>query len=900
MKIFTRFLLSSVAFFMATSFLIAQSQLQLEGLYSEGEGGAAWDANGSGPEPYGNGHGSVYYYTASRDYVDPTYSSGAHLLDNMNGFPLFQQALLDNGFTVEQVTLKISLSSMGEDIEGSDWFTLGNVGYANFYPAIGTFDLNGQPLFEVIGNYAIYISGPGSQEFESGYLKVNDISGNSPDPVKNVAAALQTDLGNEELKFYMQVTNAAVLSGNGRSGGYFNVNCTFEKGLPTLPLQGLYADNEGTAGWNADGTGPEPYGNGHGDIVYYSASVDYDGINPDPDACLGHVIEGSDGFFNTLLQLQYRGYEVGDLKLKMGLCSLGPDVFGEDWGYENGFQWLNEYNNSFIIELNGEPILEYLQDTNKMTFINPGTVTWSTKSSVGKVYNISANASLEAQYVAQSFLRDLGSHYVITDVSDIHYVGPMPSGNGRSGVYYELGGGAMLGVHQKATFIPEGPVSGVWTVDNSPYFIDGHLSIENGQTLTIEPGVEVKVRGPYHFTVQGCVKAEGTADENIVFTRSNPNLWWDGFDYDETPTSNQASIFDHCIFEFSYGQGSATGYNGGGAMAIKGFDGLSISNSVFRYNKVDLPGYYPPSGGAVGLWNASPKFSKCIFHDNEAEYGGAFFSFAQSDPIVSNCLFYNNYGQNGGAIACYDHCDGIYINNTISNNSANKGGALYFYDHSNPQVINNILWGNEAAISGNQVYNSFLSSRPGFYYCDIEEGQAGFGGITINGDYLFNIQEGPMFSGDPDSPYSLLNATSPCWNAGTPDTSAWFYPEYLPETCLGSAIRISDGCIDIGAYETILGTGINAPLEDATAGFQVYPNPVNKRLTIEYQLQEPCMVTIELLDLFGRQVTVIQNEWQQSEKYKVNFDATALPPGIYFCRLLTGNKFETRKIIRVH
>ena len=89
----------------------------------------------------------------------------------------------------------------------------------------------------------------------------------------------------------------------------------------------------------------------------------------------------------------------------------------------------------------------------------------------------------------------------------------------------------MTGVHEKATFVPGGVISGTWTAEQSPYYVEGHLSIQNGQTLTIEPGVKVAVRGPYHFTVQGCVMAEGTEDDNIIFISSNPVLWWDGFDY---------------------------------------------------------------------------------------------------------------------------------------------------------------------------------------------------------------------------------------------------------------------------------------------------------------------------------------------------------------------------------
>lgn len=907
MRIFTKSILKTIWIIVAIIFMAnyanAQQQIPFEGYLSQGQGFASWNANGSGPEPAATGHINPLtgtpstYYAASLDYITQnSEDAGFHLLPEMTGFPDFELSLISNGYTPEDVTIKLGLGSYEEDIEGLDWLTLGEDYYANHYDIEVNFELDGQAM--LIGNLC-YINHQrtGTENYwylNSPFTNLTDVSVGGV--VAEIAAAFLNDMDGKELIFYAEMDVAQTISGNGRSGYSFNLlNGMLTAGNPTLPFQGLNADHEGFAGWDADGTGLEPYGNGHLTQLYYGASLDYDNIDPDPSACLGHFLEGSKGFFNTELQLQYRGFEIGDLKMKLGLESLGPDVQGEDWGYQNGYHWCNYYNNGGIIELNGEPILVMMQDTNKLLSMSSY---WTSGTGIGKVYDISQNASPEAQFVAQSFLNDLGTHYIKTITSNIQYHSSF-NGYGRDGALYELEEAALMGVHQKATFIPEGPVSGIWTAENSPYLIDGHLSIENGQTLTIESGVEVKVRGPYHFDVQGTILAEGSADENILFTRSNPVFWWDGIDFNNTPAENDTSKIDHCIFEYGYAQGTIIKFNCGGAIAILNFDKIGIYNSVFRHNKADIPGNYPPSGGAIAFEQSDLTIQKCEFYDNSSEYGGAIFVYNQTNPVISNNLFYQNTSNNGGAICYWENCGGILINSTFADNQANYGGALYFYDHSNPQVIGNILWGNEAAVGGNQVYSSLLNSSPGFYYCDIEEGQAGFEGYTINGDYLFNIQEDPLFSGDEVFPYSLLDATSPCWNAGTPDTSAWYYPQYLPETCLCGADRIADGCVDIGAYETILGTGITHPINDVTDGFQVYPNPVKNSLTIEYQLQEPGMVRIDLLDLYGRQLANIGNTWQQATNYRISFNASDLSTGIYFCRMQIGNETITRKIIKV-
>ena len=872
----------------------ANAQLEFIGNYADGMGGAGWNADGSGPEPYGDGHSDIFYYTASRDYVDGADYCGAELTDVLNGFPTFEDSLIANGYSYEQVTLKFALANLGDDVEGIDYFTVDGLHYCNFYPIVITIELDGEPLIDAVGNYGMYISGTNVRELESGFLKINNISsfGNN-----EVANAFMADMGSEELQLKMTISpnNVAPLFGNGRSGAYIDVSCTFEKGLQNFPVQGLISNNEGTASWDANGTGPEPYGNGHGGIVYYSASVDYDGINPSPDACLAHFLDGSEGFLNTQLQLQYRGYDVNDLKLKMGLCSLGPDVEGEDWGVENGLEWLNEYNNKFTIELNGEPILEVLQDTNKMTYINPNTVTWATESSVGKVYDISANASLDAQYVAVSFLKDLGSHYLVTHTYDITYYGPMPPGNGRSGVYYDLNSAALVGVHERATFVQEGNVSGTWTVENSPYYIEGSITVENGQTLEIEPGVRVATRGTYPITVEGNIVAEGTADNPIMFTASNPNITWDGLDYDATSTTNDASVFDHCIFQYGQAHGGGEN-NSGGIFAVRDYDDIEIYNSTFRHNIADLnSSTYVTCGGAVALWNASPFIQNCVFHNNYAlDYAGAILAYMGSEPVISNCLFYNNESPKGGALAFYENSNGVLINSTIANNQAALGGALYFYSNSNPQVINTIMWDNQASQYGNEVYLSPQQSTPGFYYCDIEGGEEGFGGLPFTGDYENCIDEDPQFGTIEEFPYKI-SENSPCVNSGVPSTSSLYYPEYQPEYCLCGFIRDYGGCIDIGAYETDVISTINNDY-NLRDHIQIYPNPATSTVILPFESKNNAKTDIIVYNLMGQKL--IEQQHVSFNNEVISLDISQLQPGTYMCKMISPEKIYSGLFVK--
>jgi len=76
---------------------------------------------------------------------------------------------------------------------------------------------------------------------------------------------------------------------------------------------------------------------------------------------------------------------------------------------------------------------------------------------------------------------------------------------------------------------------------------------------------------------------------------------------------------------------------------------------------------------------------------------------------------------------------------------------------------------------------------------------------------------------------------------------------------------------------------------------QNYPNPFNPTTSIEYKIAEPGFVSIKVFDALGREVAALVNEFMQPGNYKINFDASNLPSGIYFYRMITNNFITTKK-----
>ena len=62
-----------------------------------------------------------------------------------------------------------------------------------------------------------------------------------------------------------------------------------------------------------------------------------------------------------------------------------------------------------------------------------------------------------------------------------------------------------------------------WTKANSPYILTGSVTVNQGITLTIEQGVELQFsRYDRDLILNGTLKAEGTAQDTIVFLGTDP------------------------------------------------------------------------------------------------------------------------------------------------------------------------------------------------------------------------------------------------------------------------------------------------------------------------------------------------------------------------------------------
>lgn len=78
---------------------------------------------------------------------------------------------------------------------------------------------------------------------------------------------------------------------------------------------------------------------------------------------------------------------------------------------------------------------------------------------------------------------------------------------------------------------------------------------------------------------------------------------------------------------------------------------------------------------------------------------------------------------------------------------------------------------------------------------------------------------------------------------------------------------------------------------------QNYPNPFNPITSIRYTIPSPVDVQLEVFDLLGKRVRLLESGFKPSGEYEVTFDATRLSTGIYFYTLTAGDFSQARKMI---
>jgi len=80
--------------------------------------------------------------------------------------------------------------------------------------------------------------------------------------------------------------------------------------------------------------------------------------------------------------------------------------------------------------------------------------------------------------------------------------------------------------------------------------------------------------------------------------------------------------------------------------------------------------------------------------------------------------------------------------------------------------------------------------------------------------------------------------------------------------------------------------------------YNAYPNPFTENLFIEYTLDIPANVKVEVYNVIGNEVKTIVSENQQAGNYKYSYGEKDLENGLYIVKYTIGSKTYTKKVFK--
>jgi hypothetical protein len=322
---------------------------------------------------------------------------------------------------------------------------------------------------------------------------------------------------------------------------------------------------------------------------------------------------------------------------------------------------------------------------------------------------------------------------------------------------------------------------------------------------------------------------------------------------------------------------------------------LIIKNEIINRNGVVSTG-----GGGIRAGDGNPRILNNIITLNNGRYGAGVVLNWTGATLKNNLISYNNGGEDFGGGALWMNHDGpsgkVIENNTIVYNIA-AGGGIYVWQGTS--VVRNCIFWENTSPSAAQI--SARTGGPTVTYSDVQGGWTGKG----------NINSDPEFSyGGLDLIFFHISPTSPCIDAGD---SSEIYNDLEDPLLPGTAKIPSRGGLrnDMGAYggpSAIEFPFYYPPTQVIYSGDllpqmikleQNYPNPFNSSTIISYTLPNESFVSLKIFDVLGKELEILVDKEQAAGEYKIRYNGSNLPSGIYFIKLQTDNFIDTKKCVLI-
>ncbi|MBI5473612.1 MAG: right-handed parallel beta-helix repeat-containing protein [Ignavibacteriae bacterium] len=484
--------------------------------------------------------------------------------------------------------------------------------------------------------------------------------------------------------------------------------------------------------------------------------------------------------------------------------------------------------------------------------------------------------------------------------------------------YIRIAGFTIRNNHIPAGSIPYGG-SGIRVIGESHNIVLQHNTIHN---ITGEGAMGITIYGtsalsPVHDilvdgnTIHDCQPAPSEALTlsgnvtdfqviyNVVHDVNNIGIDFPGFfgicpdtslDYPRKGTCRWNSVYN-CRDTSAGGFAAGIYVDGGSNILVEG--NVVTSNNIGIAVGCEVPGRVADSVRVE---------SNFIFKNDRRgiSIGGFQFpdstGFVRNSSIRFNTLFANDQLVTREGELLIDYASHCFIEGNIFHSSAQNVLVL-----SNVNVLTNDvrldynLWFTPGGDSSNAVFR--MNGIAGHEYASFNEYR------TAIGMDQHSIFSNPQFvNGSFNAPNLHLLNSSPAINAGDPSFVAMSDQYDIDEEPRAMGSRV-----DIGADELTITASANVARENPPPAFmlhQNYPNPFNPTTLIRFSVRRPSdkvevseMAMLNVYDILGREITQLLHERLPAGLHELRFDASNLPSGVYFYRLIAGGFVQTRRML---
>lgn len=111
-----------------------------------------------------------------------------------------------------------------------------------------------------------------------------------------------------------------------------------------------------------------------------------------------------------------------------------------------------------------------------------------------------------------------------------------------------------------------------------------------------------------------------------------------------------------------------------------------------------------------------------------------------------------------------------------------------------------------------------------------------------------------------------------------------------------SMFSTSDSLFTIILPQTEEARKTQRPEDEENSLSQNYPNPFNPLTNIKFKISQSGYVSLKLYNVIGKEIATLFSGEKSAGTYEITFDASEIPSGIYYYRLISGKYIEVKKL----